>query len=179
MNYLRRTERRFLALVLAIRAGTLRPLRPRPSREAPSGPSSNPGAACPDPRSHNPFPRTRAWLCLLMTVRRHIAAGIIGSLRQFLDDPEMVALIQAEPRRFGRLLRPLFRIDGNQIPVCLRLPKRERPKREPKQRLAKFRPMKAAEFPHSKAQTLQRLRRPAEKIPPEPILRRQALFVTI
>jgi hypothetical protein len=46
-----------------------------------------------------------------------------NELERLLEDPEMQARIAAEPRRMGRILRPLCRMLGvGEIPDLLRLP---------------------------------------------------------
>ena len=101
-HYVRRTQRRVRALVARIEAGTLRPPRPRTAPRA--GPSTEAKQ-----RSHNPFPRLYGWLCVLMPYR---AAAFGYQLNLLLDDPAVRPMIEAEPGRFGRLLRPLCRMVG-------------------------------------------------------------------
>ena len=152
LGYIRRTERRFHALVARIEAGTLRPPRPRTipgatPRAAPS-PDAAPDAA---KRSHNLFPRTYGWLCVLIPYQ---AAAAGWALNLMLDDPAVRPMIEAEPGRFGRLLRPLCRMVGAD-PLCLRQPKRQRRKKE------KPPPPPEAPAQHAEAPSANEKKRPA------------------
>ncbi|MHB1303905.1 MAG: hypothetical protein ACYCZB_10585 [Acidiphilium sp.] len=64
------------------------------------------------------LPRRFAWLPSLVPEVR----GFAGNLRLMLDEPEMQALIAADPRA-GRTLRPLCRLLGIKLPPSLQLPK--------------------------------------------------------
>ncbi|HEX3346785.1 MAG TPA: hypothetical protein VHS58_01630, partial [Acetobacteraceae bacterium] len=53
----------------------------------------------------------------------NIACRNGDELQRLLEDPEMQATIAAEPRRMGRILRPLCRMLGvSEIPDLLKLP---------------------------------------------------------
>ncbi len=98
-GHLRRVERRVLALVAAIRAGTLRVGHARGGRR---GPRDAPAEVRPGPK----LPRGYAWLVKAVPYK---AAALGGWLRVLLQDPEMVALIASTPR-LGEMLRPLCRM---------------------------------------------------------------------
>jgi hypothetical protein len=148
LGYIRRTERRFHALVAKIEAGTLRPPRPRTTPRAVPSPNAAPDAA---KRPHNLFPRTYGWLCALIPYQ---AAAAGWALNLMLDDPAVRPMIEAEPGRFGRLLRPLCRMVGAD-PLCLRQPKRQRRKKE------KPPPPPEASPPDAEAARVEEKKRPA------------------
>ncbi len=96
-GHLRRVERRVLALVAAIRAGTLRVGHGCGGRRGPRGAAAAAGPT---------LPRGYAWLVVAVPYK---VAALAGQLRVVLQDPEMVALIAASPR-LVLLLRPLCRM---------------------------------------------------------------------
>ncbi len=98
-GHLRRIERRVLALMADIRAGTLRVGHGRGGR---SGPRETATAAPTGPK----LPQGYAWLVRAVPNK---AAALGGWLRVLLEDPEMVALLAATPR-LGRMLHPLCRM---------------------------------------------------------------------
>ena len=108
---IQRLANRFVRLVEKIEAGTLPPPRrpgaPRPRRPRPP----------PDPARR--LPRGHAWLVRL---GRHEAANAGSLLGGLLADPDMAALLEAEPRRLGRVLRPLCRMLGVTPPPLIARP---------------------------------------------------------
>lgn len=118
---IRRLRTRFVTLVTRIRNGTLRPLpplgaAPRREKRAAEGAAST--------RRRDPLmpdgarvPAQRwGWLVALAGCGCPSTTGV-------LDDPEILAMIAAEPRRMGRVLRPLCRALGiTELPDLLRLP---------------------------------------------------------
>jgi hypothetical protein len=142
-----RIRMRFNALVAKWRDGALPPPRRRasPAREA---------LPEPRPRAPWPFPRNPAWLCGV--VPQHVAVWA-GWLRRLMDEPEMIKLVREVPR-VARLLRPLFRMLGREMPAILIAPKRARPARDAgaaqnaaprarRQPLARPRPARLASVP--------------------------------
>ena len=111
---LRRLAARFAALAARVRAGTLRSRAPARRGRVPPGIPS--GLSPPPPRLPNDF----AWLVRL--VGRE-AAGCGSQLQFLLTDPEFAALIAAAPQ-MGRLLRPLCRMLGVDLPSLLARPSR-------------------------------------------------------
>ena len=98
---LRRMSARFLALA----ATPIPP--PRPARPAPAGHDDAPGPAIPPPAARTPrrppaMPYGARWLPRLIP---GTAAGL-SQLETLLRDPEMEALLAADPR-LGRILRAL------------------------------------------------------------------------
>lgn len=106
---LRRMAARFDALVAHVRAGRL-PAASRARRAATRA------AAVPPPQR---LPRGFAWLVRLMPE----AAGYGSQLQHLLADPDMPALLAAEPR-LGRILRPLCRMLAIDCVPELCLPRR-------------------------------------------------------
>ena len=108
---LRRRGIRFAALLARFRAGTLaaaRPPRPRAKR-VPS-----------DRAPYVRLPTSAGWLLRIMGPAGVAAYG--AYLRQLLEDPEMLALLQAAPQA-GRLLRPLLTaLSIDPLPEILRPP---------------------------------------------------------
>lgn len=107
-----------------------RAIRPRalptPAETAPD--PGEPIPASPKPAAPNSLPRRHAWLRLL--IPSHWVNGSGGQLQYLLADPEMTALLEADPA-LGRVLRPLCHILGVRLPPSLQLPrtKRARPAR--------------------------------------------------
>ncbi|HET9147406.1 MAG TPA: hypothetical protein VFN77_05115 [Acetobacteraceae bacterium] len=85
--------RRYAARFAHATTTPYRPSKPRPNRLRPSRP--------------HPLPRRKAWLLRLVP---ETASGA-SQLRHFLADPELAALLAADPR-FNRILRPLCRMLG-------------------------------------------------------------------
>ena len=83
----------------------------------------------PEPQSRSQpeivLPRRFGWVPRIWETHAYAA-----QLTNLLADPEMVAIIEADPR-FGRLLRPLCRMLGIRLPPCLQLPKPAPRKRHP------------------------------------------------
>ena len=101
-HYLRGVARRFASLAARIQSGTLRPTRPRTT---PRKPPSKPRAR---------LPSRFAWLCGLTPVDPTLSSvGVYGGqiAHMIRTDPEMQALIAADPR-VARILRPLLRALG-------------------------------------------------------------------
>ncbi|HEX3348531.1 MAG TPA: hypothetical protein VHS58_10585, partial [Acetobacteraceae bacterium] len=107
-------RRRFLGLLACIEAGTLRKL-PEPGQGRTRKPSAR--KARPNPLAEYGVRETWGWVT-------RIAREYHGNeLERLLEDPEMQARIAAEPRRMGRILRPLCGMLGvGEIPDLLRLP---------------------------------------------------------
>jgi hypothetical protein len=118
--YVDGVRKRFTRLVERFRAGALRPPRPRAAPRAGPAPSD---AAEPRSRPHGTPPRDRAYLC--WHVPQH-AAWCGGMLRSLLEDPEVIAVIEAGPQA-RRVLRPLFRMLGHEMPAILLEPPRAPP----------------------------------------------------
>lgn len=89
---LHRLKGRFASLVARVAAGTVRPSRPSAKRAE---------RIASRPR----LPERYAWLIRLVPEARVCTS----QLQHFVTQPDMVALLQAEPR-FGRMLRPLCRM---------------------------------------------------------------------
>jgi hypothetical protein len=103
-------------LIAAFRAGTLKPPQPARPRAPPQGP--------PPPRRPQPqrAPTRFGWF-------REMGADIGDAgeqLAAWLSEAEMKALAAATPKA-GRLLRPMLRMLGREIPEWLRLPPRPKP----------------------------------------------------
>lgn len=112
------------------------PVPPPTPTSAPTSaptPATPPVAASATTPSKPTLPRHFGWLSRLLGYRIRGHAGQLAHL--LLTDPEMTALLAADPR-FGRVLRPLCHLLGIQPPETIRLP--PRPKR------AKPKPPKAA-----------------------------------
>ena len=110
-------RRRFVTLVERMQAGTLRKL-PEPAQ----GPArkSFGQASRPNPLAEHGVRERWGWVTHL--ARQSYAA----ELERLLGDPEMQAMIAAEPRRMGRLLRPLCRMLGvHDMPDLLKLPSQQ------------------------------------------------------
>jgi Wiskott-Aldrich syndrome protein len=117
-------------LIASFRAGTLRPPKPRPPRAVPEGP--------PPPRRPPGPPPERAPTRFGWFPEMGAEIGAIGDeLAALIAEAEMKELAAATPKA-GRLLRPLFRILGREIPEWLRLPPRPR---KPKPEEEPFRPL--------------------------------------
>ena len=109
-NYLSRTLARLAALHARFVAGKLeqtpRAARPATERKAPE-------------RRAEPVPDGLVFVPFYVSHLYH-------ALRELIEDPEMVALLQAAPQA-GRILRPLWRrMTADPLPAVLRLPKRPR-----------------------------------------------------
>ncbi len=99
--HLNRTIQRFEKLVTRWRDKTLpKPCKPRPGRPART-------------RATQRLPRGHAWL--IRNVDHYNARGHASQLQHFLNAPECVAFL-AEVPRAGRILRPLSRALGLQMP---------------------------------------------------------------
>jgi hypothetical protein len=95
-NRLGNMARRFVAVAARVRAGTLRPPRPRPPR-----PAADETGGKPRP-PYERLPRRHAWLCTFVP-----EAGAWGAvLQQLLGEPQMRALLAEAPQLY-RILRPL------------------------------------------------------------------------
>ena len=117
-RYLGGVANRFASLAARIRAGTLRPSRPRTTPRQPSS------------RPRQRLPSGFAWLCGLAP-RDPTLLGVAGYGSQLAHmirtDPEMQALLAATPR-MARLLRPLLRALGvEDCPGVLPPPQPPRP----------------------------------------------------
>ncbi|MHB1305128.1 MAG: hypothetical protein ACYCZB_16945 [Acidiphilium sp.] len=99
----------------------------------PPTPATTPIAASATTPSKPTLPRHFGWLSRLLGYRIRGHAGQLAHL--LLTDPEMTALLAADPR-LGRVLRPLCHLLGIQPPETIRLP--------PRPRRAKPKPPKAA-----------------------------------
>ena len=131
---LRRVSTRFARLMAAFREGRLRPPRSRPPRpkrglDEASDSSGEAGSTAAAVAQKKPqklrVPCRAGWM-----IRHTQAAAVFGSQLQFwLNDPEVQALIAAEPRRARRLLGPLCHGLLVPLPAALRLPKRPRKRR--------------------------------------------------
>jgi hypothetical protein len=107
-------RRRFERLVERFRDGSLHPPQPRATPRAP--------ATAPRTKPRVSLPRTPGWLC------EHVPqfAAVYGArLRAMMDDPAVIALIDAGPQA-GRVLRPMFHMLGREMPIILILPPREK-----------------------------------------------------
>jgi hypothetical protein len=117
--------RRFVALVAAWQAGTLRavgPARPRPAAARIAG-----------PRPLGLLPRGMNWFCRLFP---DTAAPLSGTLLNLLhNDPRIAELAAATPRA-GRILRPMCWMLGVKPPSYLQLPRRPRCRPRPVQKAA-------------------------------------------
>ncbi len=119
---LRRTLQRLDRLALRWQAGA----RLTPRARAPRTPRGSPPPATPGLFA-GATPQARGWLLRLCP---HATLGI-STVEQMLADPEIAALIAAAPQA-GRLLRPLARMFGLDLPAHLRLPPRPKPPPKPK-----------------------------------------------
>ncbi|HEX3349086.1 MAG TPA: hypothetical protein VHS58_13400, partial [Acetobacteraceae bacterium] len=111
-------RRRFLALVERIQAGTLRKL-PEPGAARKRKPAAQSAERQPRPNPLAAYGVRESWGWVTRIAREYHG----NELERLLEDPEMQARIAAEPRRMGRILRPLCRMLGvGEIPDLLRLP---------------------------------------------------------
>jgi len=128
LAYLGRVVQRFA------RAAAKPPASPRPIRD-PAPEAAEPASVRPKrPRQPSPFPKEFAWLLHLMPTTPTsgvIAAQARHELIAFINDPALIALLDAKPS-LGRILRPICRIFGIETPAHLRLPPRPKPKRKPR-----------------------------------------------
>ena len=115
-NRLSRLRRRFAALVARVQAGRLPPARPRPAFAEAKPPGLRADGPAPAPRPPSLLPRGVGWLTRL--VPEVCTSG--GELCWLLQQPEMAALVGAAPQA-GRILRPLCRMLGVELPRELRL----------------------------------------------------------
>ena len=134
LSYFNRAAERF------VRAAAKPATPPKPPHDpAPdtTTPDIGPDIAPPEPRrprAPSPFPTKFAWLLHLMPTTPTtgvLAAQTRHELIAFINDPALIALLEAKPG-LGRILRPLCRMFGIETPVHLRLPPRSKPKRKPK-----------------------------------------------
>ncbi len=123
--HLNRTMQRFETLVTRWRDNTLpKPCKPRPAR-------SGAGALRPSPARTRTTPRLpsgKSWL--IRNVDHYNARGHALQLQHFLATPECIAFL-AEVPRANRILRPLARSLGIQMPDDPPLPN-PKPPRPPK-----------------------------------------------
>jgi hypothetical protein len=135
LSYFNRAAERF------VRAAAKPATPPKPPHD-PAPETHVPDCAAPDPappeprrpRAPSPFPTKFAWLLHLMPTTPTtgvLAAQTRHELIAFINDPALIALLEAKPG-LGRILRPLCRMFGIETPVHLRLPPRSKPKRKPK-----------------------------------------------
>ncbi len=147
-----RMDARFQALVARVRAGL-----PAPAPRKTS-PSATPRRQTTRPAASPRLPQSYAWLVRLML---HIAAGYGSQLQYLLNDPEMPALLAAEPR-LGRILRPLCNMLAvRPIPNLPTPPRRARVPR-------RVTPPRSAETATGKASTPARSRPPPRPGAPGP-----------
>lgn len=100
--------------------------RRKPEAEATSG---SPAGRAPKPRPEFVLPRRFGWVLAVWETR-----GYAAQFNHLLSQPEMIAMIEADPR-FGRTLRPICHILGIRPPPCLQRPKptpKPTPKPKPK-----------------------------------------------
>jgi hypothetical protein len=117
---LRRMSRRFAAIMVRFRAGTLPQAGTLPEAgSAPRNPAAAPTAG--SPRPHEPW-RPLGWVIHAVSwfvwVRHY-------ELEEMLEDPETAAQVAGAPQ-LGRVLRPLCRMLAVKPPAWLRLPRRAR-----------------------------------------------------
>jgi hypothetical protein len=124
-SWINRTKKRFAALAARVAAGKASP-RPRPASVTPRSKGEAPEK--PDKPRPPSLPREKAWLLVLM---KWEIACYRSTIMNWLEEPEVVALIQAAPQA-GRLLRPLCRLLGIDLPPILKLPPRPRRPKPPK-----------------------------------------------
>ena len=121
---LQRTIRRFARLAELVAQNRLPP--PRPPRKRPETPEQT---SKPERAKKLRLPQGFAWLLPLVPM-----VGNYGSqLEHLLQDPEMLALIEAAPQA-KRLLRPILHMLGRRPPPLLALPARPRKPRPKKPR---------------------------------------------
>ena len=142
-NGLNRRVARFVKLVAAIEAGTLKPIRRRAPRPVPETTEDADAASSPRAERSGPpavrLPTRFGWL----RERLRACAGLahrIGDHQDFtnfhlgfealLQDAELRRLYDLAPDRMGRLLRPLCPMLGVRPPEFLRLPRRRRAARK-------------------------------------------------
>ncbi|HEX3351036.1 MAG TPA: hypothetical protein VHS58_23320 [Acetobacteraceae bacterium] len=114
---LQNLRRRFVTLVERIQAGTLRKL-PEPGTARARKPAARSAERKRRPNLLAGYGVREVWGWVV-----NIACRNGDELQRLLEDPEMQAMIAAEPRRMGRILRPLCRMLGvGEIPDLLRLP---------------------------------------------------------
>ena len=135
--YLLRTVERLTALHARWESGTLP--RPRPARARPARPHQ----AANRPR----LPATPAWIVHAVGFR---AANFASQLTHLLARPDLAEFLAAAPQA-GRLLRPIARMLGTQLPPALTLPPRPpRPRRAKPAPLAPAPPAPEPEPRHGK-----------------------------
>jgi hypothetical protein len=128
-NRIRRLERRFNALVVQWRAGTLPAVTAEPHTSPRPSPHSGEGEGIAHARAAWPFPRGRAWV-----VRQLVpltGPACVGTLCLAWEDPEMAEFFAAAPQ-VGKILRPLAHMIGAPLPAWLKLPKRVRRRPPPR-----------------------------------------------
>ena len=115
-------RQRLSELAERVAAGTY---RPRPEPQTPPERTS-PATPHKPPVSEKMF-RRRGWLAALLPAEK--APSFRAALRDWLQTPEMVALMAAAPKPAARLLRPLCWALAYQPPEILKpQPRRPRPK---------------------------------------------------
>jgi hypothetical protein len=107
-------------ILAQLQAGTYRAPKPRGPRKTPVPPDSPPAATTPAPQERRP--RRRGWLT-------HAYNG--GQFEYLLNDPELIAAIQAAPA-LARPLRGLCHMLDIPVPDLIRAPERPRQPRPPK-----------------------------------------------
>ncbi len=120
--WLFRTLGRFYALVERVQAGRYTPPGPRAKPATARAPRPEP------PLTHRRLPTGKSWLIPLVPID---AACAGPQLQHFVAGPDMQALIATAPT-IGRILRPLARMLGVDLPATLTLPPRPRPPRPPR-----------------------------------------------
>ncbi|HEX3348258.1 MAG TPA: hypothetical protein VHS58_09185 [Acetobacteraceae bacterium] len=114
---LQNLRRRFVTLVERIQAGTLRKL-PEPGTAPKRKRAAASAERKPRPNLLAQHDVVERWGWVI-----GLACRNGDELGRLLEDPEMQAMIAAEPRRMGRILRPLCRILGvYDMPDLLKLP---------------------------------------------------------
>ena len=120
-----RAEKRFASLVAKILAGTLRP----PRKRAPPDPEKEKKQRKQPWPPIVPLPGGKGWLLALVDGRHaHIVLAWASQLQTMVLLEALQTLIAADPKRMGRILRPICRMLGVELPEALRLPKRVRRK---------------------------------------------------
>lgn len=103
------------------------PPKPRRRIRKPQPASESPAGRAPKPRPEFVLPRRFGWVLAVWETR-----GYAAQFNHLLSQPEMIAMIEADPR-FGRTLRPICHILGIRPPPCLQRPKpTPTPKPKPK-----------------------------------------------
>ncbi|MDX5930797.1 hypothetical protein SIL87_08490 [Acidiphilium acidophilum] len=127
LGYFNRVVIRF-AQSAAKPAAPPKPIR-EPALETPETAPPTPSR----PRKPSPFSTQFAWLLHLLPTTPTtgvVAAQAHYDLIAFVNSPELIALLAAKPS-LGRILRPICRMFGVNLPDHLRPPPRERRQRKP------------------------------------------------